>query len=379
MAPTAAEEAKRSVAVDQAAVVIPSLSKPEGLAAAQEATPTAGPTASGRTNHGSKEPVKKQLERLARKTLANLAKTFDGSRTDAEAIDPVPGSSDPSSTAQFGKLGKQASVFDERTLRLAKYIKPGLPVPPSQTDFSIPVKDWGMMLNDKIGDCTVAAGGHSIQQWTANATKQITPSDESILSAYKAISGYVPGHPETDNGANMLDVLKYWRKSGIADRKIGAFASVEPTNFNHVRAAIWIFGGAYLGLNLPKSAQKQEVWDVPAGGPRGPGRPGSWGGHAVNVAGFGPKGLLIVTWGALKWMSWEFLKAYGDEIYAIISEDFLVEGKTPNNGFDMETLKTDLKLVEMTNRLPGFIPKWMRQFYANLRHRLSSDTQARWN
>ena len=69
------------------------------------------------------------------------------------------------------------------------------------------------------------------------------------------------------------------------------------------------------------------------------------GGHAVEVAGFGPQGLLIVTWGALKWMTWEFLKTYGAEIYAIISEDFLANGKTPNNGFDLATLKADLALV----------------------------------
>jgi len=230
-------------------------------------------------------------------------------------------------------------------LQLANYVLPELPNAPSEADFSAKVKDWGMMLNDKLGCCTVAAPGHEIQQWTANAGSQQTPPDDSILSAYEAVSGYRPGQPETDRGANMLNVLKFWRKTGIGGHKIGAFASVDPTNFDHIRAAIWIFGSAYLGISLPKSAQKQDVWDVPAGGANGDGAPGSWGGHAVEVAGYSPKGVFVVTWGAVKLMTWDFFKTYVDEAYAIISQDFLANGKTPNNGFNMETLKADLKLV----------------------------------
>ena len=276
--PTASEEAKHSVAVSPAPVVVPIISKHAEPSAATtpEAMPTAGPAVAGRTHHASKNSAQKQLEKLANETSTNQAKKFDGNPANPEAIDAAPDSGNPR------KLGRKTAVFDDRTLKLAKYITAELPAAPPQVDFSLPVTNWGMMLNDKIGDCTVAACGHEIQQWTANASKQQTPSDDAILSAYEAVSGYRRGHPKTDKGANMLYVLKYWRKSGIADNQIGAFASMEPYNFDHVRTAVWIFGSAYLGLNMPKSAKKQDVWDVPAAGPTGDGEPGSWGGTPLK-------------------------------------------------------------------------------------------------
>jgi hypothetical protein len=305
----------------------------------------AAPDAAVAAKTPSHVSAQKQLERLAKETPQALAKEFDGRPAGPEAVDAAPDAGTASAGQKFGKLGRLPTVYDSRTLPLAKYILPQLPGAPSEVDFSAKVKDWGMMLNDKLGCCTIAAPGHEIQQWTANAGSQQTPPDSSILSAYEAVSGYRPGSPETDRGANMLDVLKYWRKTGIAGHKIGAFASMDPSNLDHIRAAVWIFGSAYLGIGLPISAQKQDVWDVPAGGAAGDGKPGSWGGHAVEVAGFSPKGVFVVTWGGLKLMTWNFFKTYVEEAYAIISQDFLKDGKTPNNGLDLATLKADLKTV----------------------------------
>ena len=36
--------------------------------------------------------------------------------------------------------------------------------------------------NDQYGDCTRAAAGHMIQNWTANAVTEITPPDQSVLT-----------------------------------------------------------------------------------------------------------------------------------------------------------------------------------------------------
>lgn len=302
---------------------------------ASPATPSQAAIAAGtRRAASSRKATKAARAQLAAMAQAPVSGQFDGAGA-------------PGSAAPFiGKLGRKASTPDSRTLQLSKYIKPrAVDNTPDTADFSKPVKNWGMMLNDNIGDCTVAACGHQIQQWTANAGTQKTPSDASILKAYEAVSGYVPNDPSTDRGADMLNVLKYWRKTGISGDKIGAFASVSPSNFDHIKTAVWTFGSAYLGLAMPVSAQKQDVWDVPAGGATGDGAPGSWGGHAVEIAGYGPQGVLIVTWGALKWMTWDFLKTYGDEAYAIISKDFLQNGKTPNNGLDLAALKADLAQV----------------------------------
>src|SRR5215469_7565963 len=91
------------------------------------------------------------------------------------------------------KLGKQVARHDPRTLLLASYLTPQLPTPPASFDLTGKVKAWGMMDNDQIGDCTCAAAGHLIMEWTANAGRKVfTPSDQQIVGAYSAITGYNP-------------------------------------------------------------------------------------------------------------------------------------------------------------------------------------------
>jgi hypothetical protein len=200
------------------------------------------------------------------------------------------------------------------------------------------------MLNDKIGDCTCAAAGHMIEAWTQCATgTEVVPTDDQIESAYEAVSGYVPSTGAHDDGAVELDVLNYWQSTGIAGRTITAFAALEPKNQEQVRDAVYLFGGCYIGLALPASAQNQSVWSVPPGGPVGDGAPGSWGGHAVPILGYTARDLTVITWGAPLSMTWQFLDAYCDEAYAVLSQDFIDKVKKTNpNGFDFATLENDL-------------------------------------
>ena len=249
------------------------------------------------------------------------------------------------------KLGKHPARHDPRTLLLAAYTTPALPAPPASLNLAQKVKDpWEMMDNDQIGDCTCAAAGHLMMEWTACAQSKIfTPPDEQIVAAYSAITGYNPQTGANDNGANELDVLNYWRQQGIAGHQIQAFMALEPSNHTHVMDAVWIFGGCYIGLNLPKSAQAQtsnkQIWSVPPSGAGGDGAPGSWGGHAVPVVAYDSRSLTVVTWGALQSMTWGFWAAYCDEAYAIISPDFLKQKNgqmVAPNGFNLQQLQEDL-------------------------------------
>jgi hypothetical protein len=247
------------------------------------------------------------------------------------------------------KLGKLTARHDPRTLMLASYATAKLPAPPPAVNAAAKVKGpWGLMDNDQIGDCTCAAAGHLIMEWTATAqSKMATPSDQEIVAAYSAITGYNPTTGANDNGAQELDVLNYWRQQGIGGHNIQAYMALEPSNHVHVMDSVWIFGGCYIGLALPKSAQAQtsnkKTWSVPASGTSGDGAPGSWGGHAVPVVAYDSRSLTVVTWGALQTMTWGFWAAYCDEAYAILSPDYLGQkgGKTPS-GFDMQQLQADL-------------------------------------
>jgi len=243
------------------------------------------------------------------------------------------------------KLGKKPARHDPRTLQLAKYIPAtAVPPPPSSEDFSRAVRNWGMMGNNTIGDCTCACAGHMIEEWTTYANQKTTvPSDDSIVKAYEAVSGYNPSDPGSDRGAVILDVLNYWKKTGISGHKIMAFAGLEPNNHLEIQESVMLFGNCFIGVQLPLSAQNQEVWAVPPGGATGQGARGSWGGHAIPIVQYDPFGLTVVTWGELKRMSWGFLETYCDEGYAVLSEDFINKHtKLTPAQFDLKTLQADL-------------------------------------
>ncbi len=175
------------------------------------------------------------------------------------------------------------------------------------------------------------------------------PRRPDILSAYSAITGYDPKTGANDNGAVETDVLNYWRKTGIAGHQILAYTALEPGNRQHVKDAVDLFGGCYIGVALPLSAQNQDVWSVPPGGATGDGAPGSWGGHAVPVVAYDSHGPTVITWGAPMRMTWSFWQTYCDEAYAVLSDDFLKQG--PNgtlaapSGFDLAALEADLQEV----------------------------------
>ena len=243
-------------------------------------------------------------------------------------------------------LGKKAPLHDPRTLQLAKYVTSSLPAAPPTKIWSSKVSAWPMYMNDKIGDCAIAGPGHMIEAWSANAASLIQVADADVLKAYEDVGGYRPGHPSTDGGCVLMNVLKYWQKTGIGGHKIGAYASVSPRSSAYVMDAIYLFGGLNTGFALPVTAQNQTVWDVVAGAKTNPNAaPGSWGGHCVNIVDYDARSLTCVTWGGLKKLTWAFFKAYCDEAYAIVSQDFLVAGKAPN-GFDAAALQADLTALK---------------------------------
>lgn len=246
-------------------------------------------------------------------------------------------------------LGRLPSRHDPRQLMLAKYLRAAaLPTPPPAYDLTTAVPSWPMYGNDRLGDCTLAALAHLIQGWTANASLEVTPNDSVVEEGYW-LTGTPPsttgqaGGP-TDDGRVETDVLSWWRNTGLAGDKITAYVALDPSDLDQVRLAVWLFGGVYLGVALPITAQTQQVWDVVDPALTGDSEPGSWGGHAVPELAYGDDGLTIVTWGGTLRMTEAFHKAYVEEAYAIISPDWLKDGHTPA-GFDIDALNADLAAI----------------------------------
>jgi len=194
-----------------------------------------------------------------------------------------------------------------------------------------------------LGDCTIAGAAHAVQVFSANTGAIDTVPDATVESYYEQWDGYVPGNPSTDHGGVELDVLNDWQKNGFAGNALTAFADPRVSNLTEIRQSIALFGGVYIGLSLPVTAQNQDVWDVvPKGGANA--KPGSWGGHCVFVAAYDQKGFTCITWGELKTMTVAFWKKYVDEAHTLLSPVWISAKGSPG-GFDMAQLQADLKAI----------------------------------
>jgi hypothetical protein len=240
----------------------------------------------------------------------------------------------------------------QRNLKLARYLPEALPEPPAGViEVAQKIESWPMYLNDHLGDCACAAPGHMEMIFSKATGKEKDPSDDDILLLYE-LQGYVPGNPATDNGSSMGEVLTDWRNGrwvgtdGKTVSSIYAYAQVDQTNMEHLRLALYLFDGLYIGAGLPLTAQGQSVWDVVPDSPTH-NAPYSWGGHAINVVAIDQdKGLVdIITWGKRMSMTFNFWGTYVDEVYAVITQD-LKEGSTlQDNGLNVEQLESDLAEV----------------------------------
>lgn len=254
------------------------------------------------------------------------------------------------------KLGKQPAKNDPRTLKLGKYFTSTLVAPPpTSVDYTMGITQFGMMLNDTLGICTIAAVGHAEQIWSAARGGEYTLPDAAILQKYEQWCGYNPADPSTDQGGIEIDVLNDWRQQTIWKHPLTAYADPAPTNIEHVKQAINLFGGVYIGVSLPVSVQNASTWDISSGPDA---VPGSWGGHAVYVPKYrtenGQTIFTCISWGGLIDITeafWVYNDPSGngpyiDEVHALIAPEFLSlkTGKTPE-GFNMAALQADLHLV----------------------------------
>jgi hypothetical protein len=203
-----------------------------------------------------------------------------------------------------------------------------------------------MLLNDQIGDCAIACPLHQIQTWEFNDGRSFSPTDQMALQGYELVGHYNPNDPNSDQGCVLLDVLKTWRSVGFSGHKIGAYMSVTPTDHHMVTAGVYLFGGLTIGVSLPAAIEGAKEWKAPSRAHRhGQWAPGSWGGHCVQIVDFDAHWLYVVTWGEILRMSYAFLDAYCDEIYAVLSGDWFGPDFKAPNGFDLHTLTADLSAL----------------------------------
>lgn len=244
--------------------------------------------------------------------------------------------------ARFGKL---PALNDFRMLRFAHYAnKSTLPDPPPAVNLVEHVETvhqgdvddvptiFPMDANDQYGCCTIAAVVHAVTVYRALIGERVIPDEADVTKTYFHLTGGV------DAGLPMLDVLNHWRKTPIGGEQIEAFVSLNPHDHWQVQQAIALFGGVYLGFQVPQ----QCLDEFDALQPWTPGKL-TMQGHAVYAVGYDADTVRVLTWGNQQTGTWDWWDDCVDEAYAILPVEAARAQFAP--GFDHAALLADLNGV----------------------------------
>lgn len=253
------------------------------------------------------------------------------------------------------QLGKKPATHDPRDLEYEQYraVTP-FPALPHEFGQEALIDDWGVLGNDRYGDCVWAGGDHETMLWNASVGRQVIFDDDTALADYASATGFDPKSGSNDNGTDMREAMNYRRKNGLIDvnddrHKIAAYVALEPGNWNHVMEALYLFGVVAIGIEFPDTAfdqfERGKPWTV---------RPGAniEGGHYVPLVGRHSHHVHCVTWGKIQPITMRFFEKYCDEAYAPLSEEMLSGGRSLQ-GFDIEQLQKDLSLLGKRGEQPS--------------------------
>jgi hypothetical protein len=240
------------------------------------------------------------------------------------------------------RFGKHPPRVDYRSLRLKNYLKSTLAPPPATCDVlgrvyanlksSDPTALFPMDGNDQLSDCTIAAVAHALTVYWGLTGKKTILTQPVISKVYFHLTGGI------DSGLAELDVLNYWRQTGVGNEKILGYVTVDPKNHGHVQQAIQLFGGVYLGFQVPKDCMQQfdarQPWTA---------GPLTRDGHAVYAVGYTAQGVTVLTWGNTQQGTWGWWDECVDEAYAILPSEAKAKDFSP--GLDFEQLQSDIAAV----------------------------------
>lgn len=225
----------------------------------------------------------------------------------------------PLPRCKFGPLGRIKP--DRRLLatapRLADFLTGDPVVATVGIDYRGGVKTWGMLGNDRVGNCAEAAALHIAMAQSAVVTgSPLAFTDADAIELYAMVTGYNPATGAGDNGTDLRTLLNFLMTTGYKGVKLLGYCIVDHTNDDEVDAAEKLFGPLLRGIDLPKSAEAQtdsgQVWDLVPWSP-------ILGGHAVASVAKGSGGSTEITWGDEQPATSRFDLAETEELYAPIS------------------------------------------------------------
>lgn len=246
-------------------------------------------------------------------------------------------------------LGRRPHDPDRPVLHLARYLTGQVPKHPVYADYLAQVQDWGMYDNDKFGVCGPTAVANQRKQVSLYlAGTEQSPTLDDVFALYRTQNpDFDPATGAGDNGVVLADMLTALLKQGIGGVKPLAYAAVDVTNPDEVRAAIALFGSIICGVDLDVAQQDQ----TDAGGPWDYARrSGVWGGHAVLAGAYtsdtskGATDISVITWAERMGTTDAFCGHQLEEAYVVLWPEVL--GTTEfEQGVDLSALAADYEAL----------------------------------
>lgn len=197
-----------------------------------------------------------------------------------------------STTPKYGRRAPKRA----RAIPLSRILTGKVPAHPASIDHLGP-DGWHMLGNDVAGDCVAVTWANFRRLVTAICGAEHYPSQDDVWTIYRTQNpDFDPnGDPNVngpgssaDRGMDIQTLLEYLVKHGGPDGvKALAFARVDPTNVDEVKAAVAIFGAVWTGIVVQDANMQQfsagKPWDYVA-------RSADDGGHSVLTGGYGNPG-----------------------------------------------------------------------------------------
>lgn len=190
-------------------------------------------------------------------------------------------------------------------LQFASFLRtaPGAPGYPASEDYLAKVGGgWQLLGNDVAGDCNAVTWANMRRLVTATLATEYYPTQAQVWEFYQTqnpefdpagSAGTNGPGSSADGGMEIQTGLEYLHSAGGPDGvKVAAFAKVDHTKLAEVRAALAIFGGLWLGIEVLDANQQQfadgHAWTDVHGSKVD-------GGHAILGGGY-EKGVKFITW-----------------------------------------------------------------------------------
>lgn len=264
------------------------------------------------------------------------------------------------------KLGCVLPVTVPPAPRLGHYLDAArLTPPPATVDYHTRAAAGirRVYLNDTLGTCVIAQAARAEGVWSAaDGREPVMADDSEILAAYDLLK-VGPG----DSGVSISHSLAYQIVTGMTlggvPRRVDGYVRVRPAPAE-LRAAVYLFGGLTLGIDLPRAWYDGAtgdgfVWDAM-------GAYYSAGGHCVGVVGYDATGVQISTWGMVGTLTWAAMATRPVvEIYAVLGHSWYGGDRVASAvGFAADRLRDDLArlgagvIPDAEPPLPPVEPPW---------------------